>query len=68
MNPQQRHFDANTTRWFKATHSSGDNNCLETARVPHLVPVRDSKTPEGPILLFSTATWDRFITELKSGG
>ncbi|MFJ8828111.1 DUF397 domain-containing protein [Streptomyces sp. NPDC102467] len=67
MNSQHPRFDATTALWFKATYSSGDNNCLESTHAPGVVPVRDSKAPEGPVLLFSPASWDLFITELKSG-
>ncbi|MEU8489539.1 DUF397 domain-containing protein [Streptomyces sp. NPDC048641] len=40
---QHPHFDAAAAPWFKSPYSSGDNNCLESARVPRVVPVRDSK-------------------------
>ncbi|MFG3371315.1 DUF397 domain-containing protein [Streptomyces sp. NPDC048156] len=45
---QHPHFDAAPALrcgrgpWFKSPYSSGDN-CLESARVPRVVPVRDSK-------------------------
>ncbi|MFD0033809.1 DUF397 domain-containing protein [Streptomyces sp. NPDC127172] len=67
MNSQHPHFDATTAQWFKSPYSSGDNNCLESAHVPHVVPVRDSKLSlqHGPVILFQPQAWTQFITSLK---
>ncbi|MEV7237194.1 DUF397 domain-containing protein [Streptomyces sp. NPDC051020] len=53
--------------WRKSTYSGGDGgNCLEVADgQPGVVPVRDSKVPDGPALVFRTATWSSFIADLK---
>ncbi|MGW1625776.1 DUF397 domain-containing protein [Streptomyces sp. NPDC002172] len=32
-----------------------------------VVPVRDSKVPQGPALWFEAAAWAAFIGELKAG-
>ncbi|MFF4015305.1 DUF397 domain-containing protein [Streptomyces sp. NPDC001843] len=32
-----------------------------------VVPVRDSKVPQGPALCFEAASWAAFIGELKAG-
>ncbi|MFB6847917.1 DUF397 domain-containing protein [Streptomyces sp. NPDC056373] len=32
-----------------------------------VVPVRDSKAPQGPALCFEAASWAAFIGELKAG-
>ncbi|MGW2054624.1 DUF397 domain-containing protein [Streptomyces sp. NPDC001840] len=52
--------------WHKSTHSGGDHgSCLEVAdNVPGLVPVRDSKNPDGPALTIPTPAWTTFITAL----
>lgn len=57
------------TSWRKSTHSDGSaGNCLEVADGhPDIVPVRDSKTPDAPALVFRTATWSTFITDIKAG-
>ncbi|MFI6401710.1 DUF397 domain-containing protein [Streptomyces sp. NPDC050548] len=54
-------------RWRKSTHSGGDGgDCLEVAEGnPALVPVRDSKNPLGPKLVFRAATWSTFVEGLK---
>ncbi|MEV5432858.1 DUF397 domain-containing protein [Streptomyces sp. NPDC052701] len=32
---------------------------------PATVPVRDSKTPDGPVLFLRRAAWAAFVTALK---
>ncbi|MEU3349110.1 DUF397 domain-containing protein [Streptomyces sp. NPDC006700] len=34
---------------------------------PGIVPVRDSKVPDGPSLVFGAGSWGSFIGDLKSG-
>ncbi|MFE9767928.1 DUF397 domain-containing protein [Streptomyces sp. NPDC005808] len=34
--------------------------------ITDLVPVRDSKAPDGPALAFAAASWALFIGELKT--
>ncbi|MFF1690785.1 DUF397 domain-containing protein [Streptomyces sp. NPDC058254] len=67
MTAQHPHFDPTMVTWFKASYSSGDQNCLESARVPHVVPVRDSKLSlhQGPVILFGPHAWTRFITSVQ---
>ncbi|MFJ4092796.1 DUF397 domain-containing protein [Kitasatospora sp. NPDC089913] len=38
-----------------------------TSPTPALVPVRDSKDPSGPVLLFPAAAWDSFVSALRDG-
>ncbi|MGA4849659.1 DUF397 domain-containing protein [Streptomyces sp. G5(2025)] len=54
-------------RWRKSTHSGGSgSDCLEVADGnPAVIPVRDSKNPQGPKLVFRTASWSTFVTHLK---
>ncbi|MEV6808022.1 DUF397 domain-containing protein [Streptomyces sp. NPDC051132] len=54
--------------WRKSSYSNEDGgNCVEVAdNVPGLVPVRDSKVPEGPALILTASAWTPFITALKS--
>ncbi|MFJ9245323.1 DUF397 domain-containing protein [Streptomyces sp. NPDC101776] len=54
-------------RWRKSTYSGGDGgDCLEVADGhPALVPVRDSKNPHGPKLIFRATTWSTFVEDLK---
>ncbi|MET9729778.1 DUF397 domain-containing protein [Streptomyces sp. NPDC006458] len=53
--------------WRKSSHSSPDaDSCLEVLDGhPSGIPVRDSKHPNGPAVVFSTAEWARFVTAVK---
>ncbi|MCR8577421.1 DUF397 domain-containing protein [Streptomyces nigrescens] len=35
--------------------------------IPDAVPVRDSKDPHGPVLVFPTGGWSSFVAALKNG-
>ncbi|MEU4261471.1 DUF397 domain-containing protein [Streptomyces argenteolus] len=55
---------ANTT-WHSSSYSGGQGECVEVAHnLPHLVPVRDSKRPTGPVLAFGHDAWRAFVSEL----
>ncbi|MEV6385639.1 DUF397 domain-containing protein [Streptomyces sp. NPDC051773] len=56
--------------WHKSSYSEGGGgNCLEVALThlihPTHIPVRDSKTPLGPKLVFRVESWALFIENLK---
>jgi hypothetical protein len=53
--------------WRKSTYSGGSGgDCLEVAdHHPGIVPVRDSKNPHGPKLVFRAPAWSAFVTHLK---
>ncbi|MEW2810399.1 DUF397 domain-containing protein [Streptomyces massasporeus] len=55
--------DLTTAVWRKSSFSDGGaSNCLEVADAhPGIVPVRDSKRPDGPILVFAAGPWASFI-------
>jgi hypothetical protein len=62
--------DASTlTGWYKSSHSGGDQGeCLEVARgYVGGVPVRDSKQPQGPALVFRARGWSAFVGAVKNG-
>lgn len=57
--------DLSGARWRTSTYSGGNNECVEVAdNIPHLVPVRDSKRPAGPVIAFGSDAWRTFIAEL----
>jgi hypothetical protein len=58
-----------TASWRKSTHSDGaGDNCIEVAdNLPGLIPVRDSKDPEGPALTFAPAAWTSFVAATTRG-
>ncbi|BDH03904.1 DUF397 domain-containing protein [Streptomyces seoulensis] len=59
--------DLTNARWHKSTYSNGDGgNCVEVADgVPGLVPVRDSKVTDGPVLLLGATAWANFIGAVR---
>jgi hypothetical protein len=55
--------------WRKSSYS-GDNggNCIEVAPgfLPGTVPVRDSKDPHGPVLVFRASAWAAFLSGVQA--
>ncbi|MFE3887625.1 DUF397 domain-containing protein [Streptomyces lydicus] len=62
-------LEVTAAQWRKSSYSNHDGgDCIEVADgLPALVPVRDSKHPHGPALLFHASTWSSFVTAVKSG-
>ncbi|MGW3432678.1 DUF397 domain-containing protein [Streptomyces melanosporofaciens] len=58
-----------TAVWRKSSYSNNDGGvCVEVAdNLPGIVPVRDSKNPDGPVLIFPTHCWSAFISGLTAG-
>ena len=54
-------------QWRKSSHSGSGNACVEVARTPAHVAVRDSKNPDGPALAFDRDRFRRFTRQVKSG-
>jgi len=60
--------DLRGARWRRSTFSGESGNCVEIADgLADVVPVRDSKDPQGPALLFSADAWSAFVAGLKYG-
>ncbi|WP_338931363.1 DUF397 domain-containing protein [Streptomyces netropsis] len=59
------------TLWDKSSHSNADGGgCVEwaPAHIPSgTVPIRDSKDPHGPALLFPARSWRAFIAAVNEG-
>ncbi|MFE4516939.1 DUF397 domain-containing protein [Kitasatospora sp. NPDC056783] len=62
------HFDLSRACWFKSSHSGNGGSCVEvSADYPGVIPVRDSKDPEGPALVFPAAAWRSFVAATVAG-
>lgn len=61
-----------TARWRRSSYSNQDGgNCIEWAPeyvVHGVIPVRDSKTPGGPMLAVSAAAWVAFVEAVRTTG
>jgi hypothetical protein len=67
MNTARHHTqDLSGARWRSSSYSGGNNECLELAPgIPALAPVRDSKTPTGPVIPFGRIAWSAFVAQVK---
>ncbi|MEU1175262.1 DUF397 domain-containing protein [Streptomyces microflavus] len=61
--------DLTAATWRKSSYSNQDGGqCLEVADdFAPVVPVRDSKNPQGPALTFAAAGWSSFVAAVKDG-
>ncbi|MEU1825509.1 DUF397 domain-containing protein [Streptomyces abikoensis] len=62
--------DLSGADWITSSHSTGDGGqCVEVARnlagSGGIVPVRDSKKPNHPALIFETRAWSTFTDSLR---
>ncbi|WP_037907165.1 DUF397 domain-containing protein [Actinacidiphila yeochonensis] len=60
----------NDAQWRKSSYSNGSSNgaCIEVAlHTPGTVPVRDSKNSHGPVLAFTPAEWNAFLSAVREG-
>lgn len=58
-----------SVKWRKSTYSDNGGNCIETAAgfILGTVPVRDSKDPSGPALMFGADAFTAFVDAVKAG-
>jgi hypothetical protein len=55
-------------KWIKSSLSFSNGNCVQIAELPDgQVGVRDSKSPRGPILRFTSEEWDAFTAGVRNG-
>jgi hypothetical protein len=55
--------ELSSATWIKSSHSDANGgNCIEVTRdFPTAVPVRDSKNPDGPVVVVSRSAWAAFL-------
>ncbi|WP_149828580.1 DUF397 domain-containing protein [Streptomyces tailanensis] len=58
-------------RWFKSSYSENGGACIEVAgnlvASRGVVPVRDSKNPNGPVLDVPAEAFSSFVAGIKAG-
>lgn len=56
-----------TAAWRKSSYSTPSGNCVEAAGLADGVALRDSRFPDGPALVFTSAEWDAFLGGVRAG-
>ncbi|MEU9555755.1 DUF397 domain-containing protein [Streptomyces fumanus] len=61
--------DLTSAVWRKSSYSDGGGtNCVEIASgCGDLVPVRDSKVLDGPVVVFGVSSWTAFLRGVSKG-
>ncbi|WP_411115879.1 DUF397 domain-containing protein [Streptomyces sp. 058-1L] len=58
-------------RWFKSSYSDNGGDCIEVAvnlvASQGIVPVRDSKCVDGPVVDVRTAAFSAFVAGVQAG-
>ena len=52
--------------WRRSSRSQY-NSCVEVRFVGDRVPLRNSRDPDGPVLVFTAPEWDAFVAGVKLG-
>ena len=55
-------------KWKKSSYcDNSSGNCVEVADLPGAWAIRDTKDPDGPVLVFAAPEWKAFIAGAKNG-
>lgn len=62
-------IDLTAASWRKSSYSNQDGGaCVEVSDdFAAVVPVRDSKVPHGPVLVFRAGRWASFVSAVRGG-
>jgi len=58
--------DLTRAQWRKSSFSGNSGNCVEVAELDDTVAVRDSKDPDGSVLVVTHDEWHKLIERLKA--
>jgi hypothetical protein len=53
--------------WRKSSYSNSNAQCVEVAAAGQDVAVRDSKDPDGSVLVFGADEWRAFVAGIAAG-
>jgi uncharacterized protein DUF397 len=53
--------------WVKAQSSSHNGQCIEIAETAGRIAIRDSKDPDGPILIYTPGEFGAFLNGARNG-
>ena len=53
--------------WLKADSSTANGQCVEIASAAGHIAIRDSKDPDGPILVYTTSEFRAFVDGARNG-
>jgi Domain of unknown function (DUF397) len=53
--------------WLKAQRSGANGQCVEIASTASKIAVRDSKDPDGPILVYTPTEFSAFVEGARNG-
>lgn len=60
--------DLSNAAWKKSSYTAQQGECVELAgNLPDIVPVRDSKDPDGPKLTFARGAFAEFLGRVRTG-
>ncbi|MBW8485965.1 DUF397 domain-containing protein [Actinomadura parmotrematis] len=60
--------DLSRAIWRKSSRSNAERECVEVARVPAVVGIRDSKAPAAGHLALPPAAFATLLAQVKTGG
>ncbi|WP_105971510.1 DUF397 domain-containing protein [Streptomyces geranii] len=64
-----RGIDLKAARWRRSSYSNSEGGqCVEVAADLPVVPVRDSKKPDIPALVFPAPAWTSFVAAFVTPG
>ncbi|PZS35533.1 MAG: DUF397 domain-containing protein [Pseudonocardiales bacterium] len=59
--------DLSHAAWRKSTKSQNNGGCVEVADLGDHYALRDSRHPDGPVLMFTALEWECFLDGVDNG-